>query len=661
MNRPRIQIRYLLAISFFLLRLSDHSISQTLQEDDFIERILGVEESDLSAEQMTWLQDRPIDLNQADVLELTVFPLITPHLARRIVEERQRRGPFNSYRAFTIRLKLDQSVWEDLDAFFKITRKPSGHLPSLQIRNRMTISTPYSLGLRYGNYPGEPVKLYEKIRIHPSETWAAGLLLEKDAGEPEWTDHAVGFLEFKAMDGHVRWIAGDYIVETGQGLVLWGPYRFSGGSDPVSPYKIGTRGPAGYILSDENNLFRGLACEICADQWIGRFFASGTRMDASLTQNGGIRSFGTSGLHRTESEQLRKNAAGEMLLGADLSHAVFNGILGITFIQIRFSAPEIKEVLLPMEFSGKLNHAAGIYYSFSSGDWNLNGEMAVCKSGGTALISNVLFETRPLSAAFSIRNYEADFHNRHANGISRYETQNEQGGALGLILKKQFLDRVSIRYDLFRRPWNSISTPIPFYGNELFVQAEKTVRKGQKLVVRYRIRREENSRTSVMENGRGQTMIGQQSHQQIRINLQSRISKKWTLCHRLEWICFSEPGVKPAETIREKGFLLFSEIRWQPSPSLQMTGRLTGFQSDSYDSRVYSYETDVPGLFSIPVLYGQGSRHYLLVDYKILKWCRISVKYSETCRDRETGWGSGLDRTDGDTRRAITLQLDVKF
>lgn len=651
---PRIVIGMLM-----LLVHTTTALSQSEWEDDLLEQLLNVE-MDLSAEQIAVLADNPIHLNRADSNGLTAFPFITPHLARRIVTERKNRGDFLSFSDFIIRMRLDDRSWNRFRSFFRTDRKRKRISPLLRVRNRIVYHTPRSKGLLNGDYPGAPFKSYARIRIHPVESLEIGMLTEKDSGEPQWADHLVGYIQLSWLDDRLRLLCGNYIVESGQGLVLWGPYRFAGGSDPVAPHKIGIRGPVGYVYSDENRALQGLACEYRSDKWTGRFYVSDRQLDASLTLNGKINTFGTSGLHRTDSEADRKNAAGEQLTGVEISRTVSNGTIGITAIQNRFSASIVGDSEFPFELDGDKNAVAGLYYTLSFGDWNLNGEFAMSQSGGIAAITSLRCDIKQFSAVFSLRQFDPDFHNPHANGLARFEARNEQGGTIGLVLKKVVMDRISMRFDLFRRPWNSFAMAIPYYGSETFFQMEKTVTRGQKLRVRYRLRREEDCFVFIV-NERDDRTIGQPIHHQIRLDLQSRISKHWSIRNRAEWARYQEPNPRTGTTRRESGFLLFSEIRFQPLSSFRISGRYTAFQSDSYNSRLYAYESGVPGYYTIPVLYGQGSRHYILVDYQTQKWCRLGFKYSETFHDRETEWGSGLDATAGDTRRTFTFQIDIKI
>ena len=70
---------------------------------------------------------------------------------------------------------------------------------------------------------------------------------------------------------------------------------------------------------------------------------------------------------------------------------------------------------------------------------------------------------------------------------------------------------------------------------------------------------------------------------------------------------------------------------------------LTFFESDSFDSRLFQYENDLPGVLTNRALFGRGNRWYLLVKYQPLKKFAAYLKYSETYRDDVDVIGTGAD------------------
>jgi hypothetical protein len=85
------------------------------------------------------------------------------------------------------------------------------------------------------------------------------------------------------------------------------------------------------------------------------------------------------------------------------------------------------------------------------------------------------------------------------------------------------------------------------------------------------------------------------------------------------------------------------------------------FETDSYDSRIYEYEDDLPHAFSNPPLYGRGVRWYLILRYEIFSKVSLATKYSQTIKEGVTTIGSGLDEIEGNTQSLLSMQLDVRF
>ncbi len=64
------------------------------------------------------------------------------------------------------------------------------------------------------------------------------------------------------------------------------------------------------------------------------------------------------------------------------------------------------------------------------------------------------------------------------------------------------------------------------------------------------------------------------------------------------------------------GFLAYTSFRY--SKNYIFEGRLILYETDNWESRIYEYENDLPGKFTIKQLYGSGKRLYLIIGEKIL-------------------------------------------
>ena len=111
----------------------------------------------------------------------------------------------------------------------------------------------------------------------------------------------------------------------------------------------------------------------------------------------------------------------------------------------------------------------------------------------------------------------------------------------------------------------------------------------------------------------------------------------------------------------EKGLLIFQDVKYEPSASLNFSGRIVFFKTDSYDSRVYEFENDLTGVMSNPALYGDGMRWYLVARYNTSFGLSLSMKYSELIKPNERALGSGDTLINSNVDNRLSFQLDFKF
>ena len=72
------------------------------------------------------------------------------------------------------------------------------------------------------------------------------------------------------------------------------------------------------------------------------------------------------------------------------------------------------------------------------------------------------------------------------------------------------------------------------------------------------------------------------------------------------------------------GFLTYLEGGYKSDKTAAYL-RLTGFSADLWAARIYCYERDAPGTFSVPVYYGRGLAASAVASYK-LRVRRLTLK-----------------------------------
>jgi hypothetical protein len=85
------------------------------------------------------------------------------------------------------------------------------------------------------------------------------------------------------------------------------------------------------------------------------------------------------------------------------------------------------------------------------------------------------------------------------------------------------------------------------------------------------------------------------------------------------------------------------------------------FDTDSYDSRLYAFENNVLNVSSIPPLFNQGSRGYVLVRWTFLRNFDLWFRYGASIYAHKKSIGTGSEEILGAKKSDISIQLRVKF
>ena len=80
-------------------------------------------------------------------------------------------------------------------------------------------------------------------------------------------------------------------------------------------------------------------------------------------------------------------------------------------------------------------------------------------------------------------------------------------------------------------------------------------------------------------------------------------------------------------------------------------------ETDSYNSRIYVYESDVLYSFSIPTFYDKGFRYYVNFHWPIKKHLHIWLRFAQTIFNDRINNGSGLDEIASSKKSEIKLQF----
>ena len=253
------------------------------------------------------------------------------------------------------------------------------------------------------------------------------------------------------------------------------------------------------------------------------------------------------------------------------------------------------------------------------------------------------------------RDYQRNYQTFYNNGFSEgSRTQNERGlyTALKFNLTKKW--SINTYADVFSFPWLKYLVEAPSEGHELFIQP--TYKPNRELEIYARFREQKRQRNSRFNDGTV-TSIEDVIQRNYRFNFSYKITEGIRLKTRLEYVTVDRESVG-----LESGMIFTQDFIYRPKSSpLDLSLRYALFDTDSYDTRIYTYESNALYVFSVPAYYYKGSRAYALIRYTFLRKIDVWVKYGRNIYANRSSLGSGSEMINQNTRSDITVQLRFKI
>lgn len=641
---------------------------------------LDTEASGLTGEQLTqFLEDlaaNPININSAEVSELLQIPGFNLLIARAVVDYRKSK-PFESIKELQEVRGIGTTTFQRMspyvtigganDRFRNLYTSPgywlSGNKVELLSRFQQNLEQQEGF-LRpdsSGGYLGNPVKYYQRFRIQSNHI-SINLTQEKDAGE---TLNGITGFDYNSWhvaltnNGYLKsLVVGDYSLSVGQGLVLWTGGAFGKGREVTGTISKNERGVRAYGSAQETDFFRGVAATY-GEQIQFTFFYSNKDRTASEIEGDTTRFPSSSGFHRTQSEIDRRNNIDQQTIGGRVKADTPIGLIGFTGYNTSFSSYIGKGNSLSdlNAFEGNSNSVLGIDYRGLIGNSLIFGELARSENRGvggvTGIEAPIGFNTE---VALLYRNYQKDFQSFLGTGFGETsgDPNNETGIYFGIkhklangYLLSGYVDQYS-----FEAPRSG--TTQSTQGYDVLGLIEGSIFKNLDAYILVRNEIKDDEYIAVNEFGREERVLGKEKRSSFRMQTEYQVSRKVRLRSRGEFVRFQSPGEE-----WESGFLLYKDIRLRLTSKLQLDARVTLFDTDSFNTRVYQFENDLLYVLSNVALSGRGERLYAVVKYEATEYLQFWIKYSITTIEDAQTLSSGLGEVKGNKRSFIGVQARI--
>lgn len=661
------------------INIAEQQLENTTENNEDVET-----EDDSYLQLLRRLLKTPLDLNAADADDLKELRLLTPLQVQQFILYRTLAGKLINIHELQAVPGWDVPTIHKIRPYL-IVGEPAGALPAIMKRfkngeHSILIRTVRVLEKSKGYlrdssvagnlYEGSPQKILFRYRYVYKNLLQYGMLGEKDAGEQFFRGHQkqgfdfYSFHLFMRRAGLVRSLAiGDFTVNLGQGLIQWQSLAFKKSADVINIKREGDI-LRPYNSPGESLFHRGAGISLINKQWQLTAFASYRKLDANLisdtlqNQNPFVTSFQTSGYHRTKSEAADRGVQRQAAFGGNISYRHKNFYAGVNGIWYRFKLPLMKpaDPHNMYALSGKQFGNYSIDFSYSFKNIHFFGEAAFTSSFDNAFASGLIASVSSVAdVSVLYRRISKSYQSLYASAFTENtHPTNEKGLYAGVQVRPLSYFSLDAYVDLYQFPWLKYRVNAASNGADYFIQLTYKPNKQAELSSRYR---SETKSLNINPGNHTLSPVMKQPVKNWRLQVNYKISSLVTLRNRVEMV-----WVSGKDEVPEQGFLTFFDLLYRPPlKPLSASIRIQYFESDGYNSRLYTYENDVLYSYSVPVYYDKGIRYYININYEKGKKLALWFRWAQTLYSNKTLVGSGLDEIRGNRRSELKLQALYKF
>ena len=604
------------------------SIAEELASDDSDPEAVSV-----FIDKLHELAENPVKINSSNENEISRLFFLSDFQVKALAEYVHSTGQLVSVYELAAIPGFDKETAEMIIPFITLENKLVSNSDSVRWRNSMISNFSLKSGNNDTSFLGSAWKILTKYKFTCGD-FSGGITMEKDPGEklfsgnPPLPDFLSANITFTGNGLIKKIIVGDYSARFGQGTNINTDLR-TGISLTAPGYMSANDEIKPYTSTEENRFFRGVAGEFSIKNLGLTMFFSKNCSDATIASSSGsendyIENFYLAGVHNTSSLLKKKDAVSESAYGISLSYNINNLRAGLVWSETRLSLPVKLTGNNPekiLDFTGDRNNIYSIYYNYLIKKILLYGELSADENKKFAVVQGMSFRPSDrLTIGILFRNYYSGYTTFYGQGPgTSSKTTNENGVLENFTFEAARHLFISGGCDLQHFPWLKYRCSAPSWA----MKQEIKVRfmPSEKLTVdasyNYRLTMADNAETGGIPD------------QEKLITRSFKVSSRYSLHNNLT--LETQIDYKIANPSGSRGMILFQEISYNfRKVPVTIWARYCLFYTDDWDSRIYTYENDLLYSFSIPALYGKGSRSYIMAKWKIRDFAELRIKYEIT-------------------------------
>jgi hypothetical protein len=523
------------------------------------------------------------------------------------------------------------------------------------------VAAPFSKNSQELNtYNGSKIREAIGLKINLSDRINFVFNAEKDAGEAfQFTKKVKGFdfvsthLTVKNIRRINKITIGDYQIQLGQGLAIWQGMSLGKTSDiaTIRKQEIGIKD---YNGMSEFGFFRGLAIDYKIKKIKIVNWASYKNQDATIYSDSldgdYIQSIKTDGYHRTDLELKHKNSMQQIVFGSNCSMLVRSTTIGLNsvFTSNSITINPNNDYYNYYAFSGRNSFNQSISYSGTRSNFNYFGEAAINQNLSPAIVNGVIASIeKNFSISLLHRYYSKNYFSFHSNAFGENsKVANENGFYIGGSYSYNKRIQLSGYYDLYKFPWLKYQIRMPSYGQDYSLQFIYTPTKTSSISLRYH---QTKNQEEVLSSDVHTSDINEMRTRSLRFQFRTEFNRlQITGRYDLSFI---------NQQTNESGMLSYLDIQYKPMlKPYSFSLRASIYRTDSFGSRMYAYQSDLPGSYNLGAFSGIGEAVYVMVHYKPARNIHLWVRGS-----RMLSYSQLVDSKHSLPEYELKIQIAYKF
>lgn len=481
----------------------------------------------------------------------------------------------------------------------------------------------------------------------------------QDAGEPFGTgknnlgyDFYSFYLQVKKLGRWKNITLGRYRLHEGLGLILNNDFSF-GKLSVLSSLGSATNRIRVHSSRSSANYLQGAAATYTLLKGLDlTAFFSYRKIDATLSDKGGIQTIQKTGLHRTLKEIAKQNIASNTLMGGNINYRNQGWHVGATGFYTSFSlplTPDQSQLYKRFAPQGYNFWNASVDYGYVSHRWTIAGETATGNCGAIATLNAASYL---LTDHFSLlalqRFYSARYYSLFSNSFSEgSDVQDENGAYLGFTWVPAHRWSITGYSDFAYFVW-------PKYHTKQSTQCWDHL-----LNILYQPNKRWMLGTRLRYKEKAGTTTG-------RWRLYATFAdENWSAKTSVDYTVSKEMGKKSSQKDADganpsQGYLLNENLsyRWH---WLRLSGSFSYFHTQDFSSRIYVYEPGLLYQMSFSSFYGEGIRCALVTRSEIGKHLLVIAKLGTTRYFDRSHISTGLQEIAASHQTDLEIQMKWKW